>query len=136
MDLVFLELDTHHSHLNVKLLEESRNVTIPKIFLILINRLNCRPAKIIEVEAHFQDKIARTKKLAEKMQHLAAISNTVCTGSICTAAIPGSLCILVFVSGWDLPIGIALSDMSILIAPGKCYFSKVMPMICCKARET
>ena len=49
------------------------------------------------------------------MKRLATISSTVRTGLIATAVITGSLSIHAFAIGWDLPIGVALSGMSILL---------------------
>ena len=40
MNLVFLELDTHHCHLDFKLLDENKNVITPKTFYLhLLNRV-------------------------------------------------------------------------------------------------
>ena len=41
MHLVSLELDTHHCHLNLKLVDENNNVVIPRAFYLqLLNKDN------------------------------------------------------------------------------------------------
>ena len=41
MHLVSLELDTHHCHLNLKLVDENNNVVIPRTFYLqLLNKDN------------------------------------------------------------------------------------------------
>ena len=38
MNLVFLELDPHHFHLNLRLLDVNRNIVIPRLYIQLLNK--------------------------------------------------------------------------------------------------
>ena len=55
------------------------------------------------------------KKNYLKMKCLATISNAFDTGLMTPAVINGSLSILVLISGWTLPAGVALSGITILM---------------------
>lgn len=93
-----------------------------------VNPQNYMIAETSRVEAYFLDEISKREKLAKKMQCLVTLSKGVGTRLVATAVIICCLPILVFASGWVLPIGMALYGMS--------YFPNIEPIICCKVIKT
>lgn len=70
------------------------------------------------------------------MMCIATNSNAIDTVLITTVIATSSLCIHAFASGWDLPLGDVLSGTFTLLPLSIAYFSKIKPIIHCKASST
>ena len=141
MHLVFLELDTHHCHLDFKLLDENNSIVIPrKLYLQLLNKDHeyydnetskiypdfnptspqepqaYRLKMLTEIETYLLDKIDVRKRLAKKMKRFNTITSSVDTGLITSTVITGGVSIAAFASGVGLPVGIALIGTSLLFS--------------------
>lgn len=68
------------------------------------------------------------------MKHLVTISNTVGTGLTTTAVITGSVSIPAFTGGWSYIRGFIGHYYT--TTTGERWFSKIKPIIHCKARNT
>ena len=138
-------LDTHHCHSDFKRLDENNNAAIARNFYLhLLNKdhlgvydndaskiytelkpiapsqheanpKNYRLAKISKDEAYFLQLITKREKLATKMQRLTSISNAVGTGLTAAAVVTSAVSTPAFACGWALPLGVALSTMSVLL---------------------
>ena len=123
MHLVFLELDTHHCHLDFKILDENNNVIIPRTFYLqILNKTmsiydndtskfypdlnptapqepqSYRLKKLTEIEAYLLDKIEVPERLAKKMKRFNTITSIMDTGLITSTVITGGISIAAFAS--------------------------------------
>ena len=69
------------------------------------------------------------------MKRLTTISNAVGTGLIATAVITGSLSIPAYASGWNLPAGMALSGMNILLSLTNAAYQRLNQLFAVKQEK-
>ena len=75
-----------------------------------------RLQKLTEIEAYFLNEIEYRKRIAKKMKRLNTITGIVDIGLITSTVITGGISIASFASGAGLPVGIALSGISLLLS--------------------
>ena len=70
--------------------------------------------KLTEIEAYLLDEIEVRERIAKKMKRYNTITDIVETGLITSTVITGGISIEAFANGVGLPVGIALSETSLL----------------------
>ena len=75
-----------------------------------------RLQKLTEIEAYLLNEIEVRERIATKMKPSNTITGIVNIGLITSTVITGSISIATFASGLGLPIGIALSGISLLLS--------------------
>ena len=73
-----------------------------------------RLKKSTEIEAFFLDEIEARERISKKMKRFNTITGIVDTGLITSTVITGGISIAAFASGVGLPVGITLSQTSLL----------------------
>ena len=75
-----------------------------------------RLKKLTEIGSYLLDEIEVCERIAKKMKRFNTITGIVDTGLITLTVITGGISIAAFASGVHLPIGIALSETSLLLS--------------------
>ena len=75
-----------------------------------------RLKKLTEIEAYLVDDIEVRKRIAKKMKRLSTITSIVDTGLTTSIVITEGVSIAAFASGVGLPVGVALSEISLLLS--------------------
>ena len=80
-----------------------------------------RLKKLTEIEAYLLNEIEVRERKAKKMKRFNIITCIVDTGIITSTVITGGVSIAAFASGVGLPVGIALSGISLLLSLAKSF---------------